>query len=78
MLQGEVPTGTVTFLLTDIQGSSKLWEAHPGLMRSSLATHDSLTRTAIAIASESGMSSDQSMMRFVQRSQPPRRRRRPR
>ncbi len=27
------PTGTVTFLFTDIEGSTKLWEAHPSAMK---------------------------------------------
>ena len=26
----ELPTGTVTFLLTDIEGSTRLWEGEPG------------------------------------------------
>ena len=26
-VEPELPTGTVTFLLTDIEGSTKLWEA---------------------------------------------------
>src|SRR3712207_7723184 len=25
----ELPTGTVTFLFTDIEGSTRLWERHP-------------------------------------------------
>jgi len=41
------PTGTVTFLFTDIQGSTKMWEAQPDLMRVTLARHDSLMRAAI-------------------------------
>jgi len=43
----EMPSGTVTFLFTDIEGSTKLWEAHPEAMRSSLARHDTLMREAI-------------------------------
>ena len=42
-----LPTGTVTFLFTDIEGSTKLWEAHPGAMQTALATHDALLRRAI-------------------------------
>ena len=36
------PTGTVTFLFTDIEGSTKLWEQHPEAMRPALARHDVL------------------------------------
>ena len=42
-----LPTGTVTFLFTDIQGSTKLWEQHPEAMRPALARHDTLLRQAI-------------------------------
>ena len=45
-----VPTGTVTFLFTDIEGSTKLWEAHPEAMREALARHDALVREAIVSA----------------------------
>jgi predicted ATPase/class 3 adenylate cyclase/Tfp pilus assembly protein PilF len=41
------PTGTVTFLFTDIEGSTKLWEQYPDAMRSALARHDVLLRGAI-------------------------------
>ena len=41
------PTGTVTFLFTDIEGSTKLWEAHPDAMRPALARHDDLLRRSI-------------------------------
>src|SRR4029079_6433579 len=36
-----------TFLLTDIQGSTRLWEDHPGEMGEALAVHDGLLRAAI-------------------------------
>jgi predicted ATPase/class 3 adenylate cyclase len=42
-----MPTGTVTFLFTDIQGSTRLWENEPEAMRGSLARHDLLLRQAI-------------------------------
>jgi predicted ATPase/class 3 adenylate cyclase len=38
----ELPTGTVTFLMTDIQDSTPLWEAHPAVMSQSLTRHDEL------------------------------------
>ncbi|MDQ6931763.1 MAG: tetratricopeptide repeat protein [Candidatus Eremiobacteraeota bacterium] len=34
------PTGTVTFLFTDIESSAELWERHPDAMRAALAEHD--------------------------------------
>jgi len=42
-----LPTGTVTFLFTDIQGSTRLWERHPDAMRTALARHDVLLRGSI-------------------------------
>jgi predicted ATPase/class 3 adenylate cyclase len=41
------PSGTVTFLFTDIEGSTKLWEKNPEDMRSALARHDRILRSAI-------------------------------
>ncbi len=41
------PTGTVTFLFTDIEGSTKLWEDNAPAMQSALARHDELLRRAI-------------------------------
>ena len=32
----DLPTGTVTFLFTDIEGSTQLWEPHAELMRRAL------------------------------------------
>ncbi len=43
----ERPTGTVTFLFTDIEGSTKRWEVHPDAMRSALARHNAILRGAI-------------------------------
>jgi predicted ATPase/class 3 adenylate cyclase len=42
-----LPTGTVTFLFTDIEGSTQLWEKYPGAMKDALAAHDSILRAAI-------------------------------
>ena len=33
----ELPTGVVTFLLTDVEGSTRLWEQAPAAMREALA-----------------------------------------
>jgi DNA-binding SARP family transcriptional activator len=35
-----LPSGVVTFLLTDIEGSSRLWEADPDAMAAALELHD--------------------------------------
>ena len=43
----DLPTGTVTFLFTDIEGSTRLWEEHPTAMREALARHDAILRSAI-------------------------------
>ncbi|MCU1497381.1 MAG: putative ATPase, partial [Acidimicrobiales bacterium] len=45
-----VPTGTVTLLFTDIEGSTRAWESHPAEMQAALARHDELLRDAIAAA----------------------------
>ena len=39
---GDLPTGVVTFLLTDIEGSSGLWEADADAMAAALELHDEL------------------------------------
>ncbi len=44
----DLPTGTVTFLFTDIEGSTKLWEGHRGAMGPALTRHDALLRGAVA------------------------------
>lgn len=42
-----LPTGTVTFLLTDVEGSTRLWEAHSVEMSRALARHDDLIRDSV-------------------------------
>ena len=44
---GELPSGTVTFLFTDLEGSTRLWEEHAEAMQGALARHDELVRAAI-------------------------------
>ncbi|MBC8135225.1 MAG: tetratricopeptide repeat protein [Fibrella sp.] len=43
----ELPTGTVTFLFTDMEGSTRLWDRDAEGMRVALVAHDRLIRTAI-------------------------------
>jgi predicted ATPase/class 3 adenylate cyclase len=42
-----LPTGIVTFLFTDIQGSTLLWENRPDLMADALQMHNTVLRQAI-------------------------------
>ena len=42
-----LPTGTVTFLFTDIQGSTPLWEREPEKMAAALQIHNAALRQAI-------------------------------
>ncbi len=46
-VQPSIPQGTVTFLFTDIEGSTRMWEQHPRAMQATIARHDALLREAI-------------------------------
>ena len=48
-VESELPTGTVTFLLTDVEGSTKLWEAGADETAVSIARHYELLDAAIAL-----------------------------
>ena len=41
------PSGVVTFLFTDMEGSTRRWEADAEAMRAALAAHDEVLRTVI-------------------------------
>jgi class 3 adenylate cyclase len=43
----ELPTGTVTFLFTDLEGSTRLWESDREAMAAAVARHDALLEDAI-------------------------------
>ncbi len=45
-----LPSGVVTFVFSDIEGSTKLWESDPDGMRASLAQHDRIVRTTVGAA----------------------------
>jgi predicted ATPase/class 3 adenylate cyclase len=45
-----LPRGTVSFLFTDIEGSTQLWERHPQAMGAVVARHEALLREAITAA----------------------------
>jgi len=42
-----LPTGTVTFAFTDIEGSSARWESDRGAMQEALRRHDAILRAAV-------------------------------
>ena len=42
-----LPSGTITFLFTDIENSTRLWEQHPEAMRQALIRHDDILRRLI-------------------------------
>src|SRR6185437_10476351 len=46
-MTGAAPGGVVTFLFTDVEGSTRRWEADADGMRAALAAHDEALRTAI-------------------------------
>jgi len=43
----QIPTGTVTLLFTDIEGSTRMWEAEPEAMTMGLRRHDEILRSTI-------------------------------
>src|SRR4051794_18715220 len=40
----DLPSGTISFLFTDLEGSTRLWQEHPDAMREALARHDQILR----------------------------------
>jgi class 3 adenylate cyclase len=48
--EGGLPVGTVTFLFTDVVGSTALWERSPDTMAPAMARHDELVEGAVAEA----------------------------
>lgn len=44
-----LPTGTITFLFTDVEDSVRLWEKDADSMRQALARHDTLAAETIAV-----------------------------
>ncbi|MCE7939728.1 MAG: adenylate/guanylate cyclase domain-containing protein, partial [Chloroflexi bacterium CFX6] len=47
MTTGQLPTGAVSFLFTDIEGSTERWEHHRESMKAALERHDVVMRGAI-------------------------------
>ena len=44
----QAPSGTVTFMLTDLEGSTRMWEQEPTAMKSAMVRHDELLERAVA------------------------------
>ena len=44
----ELPHGTVAFLFTDVEGSTRLWQAHPEAMHRAYVRHDAILHGAVA------------------------------
>jgi predicted ATPase/class 3 adenylate cyclase len=42
-----LPTGTVTFMFTDLEGSTRLWEERPESMEAAMVAHDALLRESV-------------------------------
>jgi predicted ATPase/class 3 adenylate cyclase/DNA-binding CsgD family transcriptional regulator len=42
-----LPEGTITFMLTDLQGSTQAWERHPRAMRGAMARHDAILASMV-------------------------------
>ena len=43
----DLPSGTITYLFTDVEGSTPLWQQHPNEMKSVMARHDSLIMSTV-------------------------------
>lgn len=48
MASGGWPSGTVTFLFTDVEGSTARWRADEAAMREALRAHDEVLQSVIA------------------------------
>ncbi len=46
-MSSTIPSGLVTFLFTDVEGSTQLWEQRGSEMGASLALHDQILRTVV-------------------------------
>src|SRR5438105_3095784 len=44
----ELPIGTVTFLFTDVEGSTRLWELEPAGARAALVRHDAIVEETVS------------------------------
>ncbi|OBG83692.1 hypothetical protein A5698_06340 [Mycobacterium sp. E136] len=47
-MTGQPPSGTVTFLMTDLEGSTRMWEQDPEAMKAAMVRHDELLEKTVA------------------------------
>jgi class 3 adenylate cyclase len=47
-MTGHLPSGTVTFLLTDLEGSTRTWEQDPEAMKPAMVRHDEILENTFA------------------------------
>ena len=47
-MTGHPPSGTVTFLLTDLEGSTRMWEQDPVAMKTAMVRHDEILEKTVA------------------------------
>ncbi|MBE1550492.1 putative ATPase/class 3 adenylate cyclase [Mycobacterium sp. OAS707] len=47
-MTAQPPSGTVTFLLTDLEGSTRMWEQEPDAMKAAMVRHDEILEKAFA------------------------------
>ena len=47
-MEPEPASGTLIFLFTDLEGSTRLWEQFPQAMKAALERHDSILQAAVA------------------------------
>ena len=47
-MAGQLPSGTVTFLLTDLEGSTRMWEQDPVAMKTAMVRHDEILEKTVA------------------------------
>ncbi len=43
----DLPIGTITYMFTDVEGSTRLWQQHQHEMRNVMARHDSIITSAV-------------------------------
>lgn len=47
---GDLPSGILTFLFTDIEGSTRLWQSDADAKAAALARHDDIMRAAVSLS----------------------------